>query len=274
MPVLDRQPAAGTQGLRRAGDDGAQRREPVRAGPQRRRRLEAQVPAREVRIVLGHVGRVGDHEREALAAGRAEPVGVTQLDPPGCETGDVARRDFERRGAGVARDHLPVPALQGEGEGDRAAAGADVQRTHGLRRRQVEGELDQALGLRARDERRRRHLELEGPEGAPPGEVGDGLAAGAPGDEREVALPGRRRDASLGPDQSLVARLAGRVREEHLGVGARLGAGPADRRDRILEELAEGRLPRLVTRDGAPRHRVRSRAPRAGPRGPRRGADR
>ena len=66
VAVLQQQPAAGFQPARCSVDQYTQVIQPVRAGRQCLRRLEAQVAFAQVMIAAGNVGRVGDDQIEAV----------------------------------------------------------------------------------------------------------------------------------------------------------------------------------------------------------------
>src|SRR5690606_30580841 len=92
----------------------------------------------------------------------------------------VAGRDRERLRRAIRRVDSRARALAGDGEGDRARARAEIRDPAlAIGREVCERALDEELRLRPRDQRSGRDLELERPELAPPGEVGDRLAPGA-----------------------------------------------------------------------------------------------
>src|SRR4051812_32537732 len=64
-PMFDQAPPAALEVAANSGNDFPERIEAIGAGHERGERLEAQIG--EVRVTVGHVRRVGDHDVEALA---------------------------------------------------------------------------------------------------------------------------------------------------------------------------------------------------------------
>ena len=108
---------------------------------------------------------------------------------PGCRFGDVDADDAR------------AAALEGDGEGEGAAPRAQVQ--HGGRTvchgQELERLFDQELGFRTRHQHRGGDLEGQGPELANAGEIGDGHALRAAGDELAVGVLGVGGKSLLAP---------------------------------------------------------------------------
>ena len=216
--VLEQQPAAGAQVRRRAGDDRAQRIEPVGPGCQRAPRLEAQVALSEVRVAVGHVRGVRDHEVEALARQRLEPAPLAQFDRQR-QAHRVAPGDLERLGRGLGGDHPGARPVALDRERHRAAAGSQVDRARRLAVSQAgERQLDQQLGFRARNQDRRAHRQRQAVELASPEQVGHRLAGAAarrPVGEQRARL---RRQVALGMRNHARLREAARFGEQQPGL--------------------------------------------------------
>ena len=151
--------------------------EAVLAGEQRARRLVAGDLGRQRRaFALRDVRGVGEHGVDLPHAG--EQIALEERDRPvEPEPHGVGARDVQRVGARSVAQHLEVRPLLCERERDGAAAGPDVD-DPGTLHAPLHPDLDEQLGLRPRHEHAPVHLELEMAKAAPPGDVGDGLAAG------------------------------------------------------------------------------------------------
>ena len=147
--------------------------------------------------------------------------------------------------------------LRGHREGDRAAAGAEVDRDRrggGSRPQRVDRELRHDLGLRARDEHPGPHAQLQVAEGGGAGDVLQGLARRAARERRlePTELRGGEHVAAQRRGLHAAASSAQHVRGEQLRVDGR---------------IRDARAPELV--GGAPQHGGQRRVV-AGLRGPRR----
>ena len=132
--------------------------------------------------------------------------------------------------------------LGGQRERDRPAAGAEVDRDRGgggRCRERVDRQLGDHLGLGPRDEHARADPQLEMAERRGPGEVLEGFARRAPGDER--VEPGRIRCgeqiAAHGGGLDGSASDAQHVRGEELGIHACVGD---PRRGQAVDDAAQG----------------------------------
>ena len=96
--------------------------------------------------------------------------------------GDISRSDLERLATDVARPDLDLRGVMRDGDGYAAAASAHVCHTQRTLRlpRDLDGALDEHLGVRVRHQHGRGHLEVEGHELLVPNEIGDGFTASAP----------------------------------------------------------------------------------------------
>ena len=129
------------------------------------------------------------------------------------------------------------------------------------------GQLDDALRLRARDQRARVGREGEAVELLEAPDVGDRLAALAPGEVRLVRRGGRLADGRLGVGDDPRPVEPDRLAEEQLGVEPRtLGAGRPKPLHPDPQELLDGRHGRGARRPGLSRpHRPRRDRPGARP---------
>ena len=236
-PVLEEEPAAGHEVRLRAGDDRADRVEPVRPGDERGARLEAEVALAEVRVAGGDVGRVRDHEIEAFARQPGEPFPFHEPDRRGVAP-RVLARDRERRARSVDRDHLGVGRRVRDRDRDRPGAGAEVEHAPGAVRQALEREVDEELGLRPGDQHVGGHLQREAVELALAGEVGDRLAGAA---KQEQALDSAHAlgvERPLGRGEEPRPRESERVRREHLRLERRQAARGEERGDRDAQAAA------------------------------------
>ena len=85
--MFDQQPALVAQVRRSGGNDGADRVQPVGAGCQGGARLEAQVTARQVWIILADIGRIAGNQVETFPGQRREPPSPWRTSPPGSRAG-------------------------------------------------------------------------------------------------------------------------------------------------------------------------------------------
>lgn len=221
--VLEQEPSARQQVDGRGVDDRADRVESVDAGCKRVRGFVAQVALGKMRVALLDVRRVGRDQVEARVAERSAPVAFGERDVRDAEPRRVRTRDRERVGRDVGREHARQRPLARKRERDRARSCSEVGDGKRLSARQArEREFDEPFRFRTRDQDRGRDHEVEGPERAMPEQVGDRDPALAFGDralERRTLL---RRRQVLGPGVQPCARTRKRVREQALGLGARL----------------------------------------------------
>ena len=216
--VLEQQPAAGFEMRRGVGDDAADRVETVRAADQCRARLEAQITFPEVRIVGAEVRRIAGDQRESAPGQRLQPIAGDAFDVAECEPLRIAPRDFERGDTGVDRDHPRAWPFLGQGQRDRAAAGAEIgHRSSLVRGDALQGEFDQQLGFRAGDQRRRRYFEIEAPEAAAAEQICDRLTGSTAFDQRFEARGRSAIDQAVGIGEQLRTRTLQHVAEQQLG---------------------------------------------------------
>ena len=200
-------------------DDAADRIQPVRAGGQGRWRLETQVALVEMRIALGDVGRVAGDQVEAFAGQRREPVAVAEFDVADAVAQRIAARDCERGFAGIGGDDGRTRPFPGDGERDRAAAGAEVGDARcRVDRNPRQGQLDQQLGLRTRDQGGRADFQFQGPEPLGAGQVGDRLTGAAARDQVEEARHHRRIDRVPRMREQPAARTPEGMRQQPFGI--------------------------------------------------------
>ena len=221
-------------GVREAQPDAAQHPhdvEAVLAAVERRRRVEEP----HLRIArdrgIRNIRRVGDDDRD-------RPVelgeGVLEVDEGergvvGADAREVLLRPDEGVDRVLGREHARVRHLGGERQGDRAAAGAEIDRdgAGGCRGPQrVDRQLRDHLGLGARHEHPGADAQLEVAEGRDAGDVLQGLARRAARDERRRAL-GARPSSSASP-RTAAACTAPRPSAEDVA-GEQLGIDAADR---------------------------------------------
>ena len=223
-----------------AGDDG----EPAVGGEEREVRLVgAHVGRHELGLGGIDIGRIAHHQIEGARIDRFGEIGVDESD---AVVEVEARAIVARAGEGgerkVGGDEAPARPLGGEGERDRAGSGADVERPRLGGQREGERDLDDRLGLGARDEDAIVDLELAAEELLPAEVVSGRLAALAARDElAEAALLGlRQRGIVMGEKGDLIA--AEDVGEEEARFAARrLGHGSAQAAAPLLDQLADRR---------------------------------
>jgi hypothetical protein len=173
---FDRDRAGVLQKVLSLARDTPQQRRTSRVGEERLARLVGELGRKRRCLLVGEVGRIRHDQIESLALQRLEAIAAekphavlhTQLCSilPGygqSRLGDVGGRDA----------HLG--SLAGEGQRDRAGAGAQVEDARlgfGIGQ-QAEGDLDQRLGLRARHKHVGRHAQKQRPELPASGEQRD-----------------------------------------------------------------------------------------------------
>jgi hypothetical protein len=185
--MLEQQPCAPLEVLRGRANDAPQVREPVIACRECDLRLESQ--RLEDGIGAADVGRVAQHQFEAAAGERREPITGQELDVVRMELGGVVARDPKRLLRQIGRDDVPGGPLARERQSDRARPGSKVGHPGARLGAQRERPLDQQLGLGARHENGRIHPKLERPELLATHQIRERLAARAARDEREVSVP-------------------------------------------------------------------------------------
>ncbi len=210
----------------------ARRQAPAPARSADRLRSRCGSPRRDVRRIARD--QVEGAPRHAAGSVRI-PVRLRELDVRRCRAAARcrARRRAPSADASVASTARPRSLVR-NGQRDRAGARAEIEHAHvALRRQARERELDQRLGLRPRDQHRRRHGERQPPEFADAGQVGDRLAVAAALRERAKRRRIRSRASGSSPCATSHARsFAQHVREQHLRVErneARLRERPAHR---------------------------------------------
>jgi hypothetical protein len=132
-----------------------------------------------------------------------EPDPAAHIVPIGISCGDV-----ERGRGNVRRDDAGGGELDGQRDGEAAAAGADIdQASHQRARPERHRLFDHELSFGARNQHVARDFEVQPPEFPVTGDVGDWLAFGAPGDERLIEAVEGRRDgvAAAGDERRAVA---------------------------------------------------------------------
>jgi len=184
-------------------------------------------------FVEGDVGWVGDDDvegRGGLELRGGEEIGLEEGDAVGevvaCGVvlGDGEGRGVEVRGSDVGRGELG-----GEGEGNGARAGADVEYA-GLAESRVGGYpaedgFDEELGFGTGDEGVAGDLEHEAEELLVAGEVLDGFFGGAAGDEGAVGQEERGGELGVGVGDEPGTVAEEEVGEEGLGIAAIDGGG-------------------------------------------------
>lgn len=147
------QPAIRLEHSRGLGDDRAQIGQAIRAGQQRRRRLEAQLAFKPVRVGGGDVRRIAGDQRAAFVAQRRAPVALAKFDIGDLQTAGhcVGRRS---RRLGCDRGDDPgARSLAGQGQRDSSAAGAEIgESERAIGRQPLQGQFHQPFGVRAGDE--------------------------------------------------------------------------------------------------------------------------
>ncbi|MCY1206375.1 hypothetical protein D9M72_179410 [compost metagenome] len=210
------QGAAPLQMAARAPHDAGQVFQAARAVGQRAARLEAHVALVQVRIVAGHIRRVGHDQIETLARGHGlVPTALDQADGRRQVPG-IGGRDGQRGRADVGRHHPRIAARQGDRNRDRPAARAQVQ--HGGRGQAGQAfqrGLHQHLGIRPRDQHVGGHPEAVAHELAVAHQIGHGLAGQAPLGQRLVRRGHLGRERIGVMRQQPGARLAQHVLQQH-----------------------------------------------------------
>ena len=185
-------------------------------------RLEAHVALSQVRIVAGHVGRVGDDQLEALAGRHGVEPAAFDKAHRGRQFPGVAGGHGQRGRTQVAGHHARVAPGQRDRDRDRAAAGAQVQhRRRGLAFQALQRGFDQHLGVRTRNQHVGRDAEKMAHEFAAADQIGHRLARQpAPGQVLISLLRGGRQRIGVMRQQP-GARLLQHVLQQHAHFQAR-----------------------------------------------------
>lgn len=216
--VFEQQPAAGVQMRRGLRGDVAQGVEPVAAAGQGVGRFEAQVAVLQMRVTVGDVGRVAGDQVELFAFERCEPISETEGDIAQSEALRVGLRDQQGIDAGVGGEHMSVRAFAGQGQGNRAAAGAQVGDAGAAVGCEVfKCDFYQQFGFRARDQGGRGNSEIQRPEAGAAEDVGDRFAGAAALDQCRVTLHIGRFEHIAGMYEQPGAAHVQRVFEQQLG---------------------------------------------------------
>jgi hypothetical protein len=237
---------------RRAGEEAADEVETVGAAVQREGRLVFG-NGQTAKVIGGDVRKISKEEMvisnwrqlppERSGAGLeiGEQVALDESDAVG---NGVALGVEACKGEGIGGDVQSGDAggreAHGEGHGDTAGAGANVEDVQGHRvlphprplpaplrfggcsaisrwERGVQRHFDQQFGFRARDEDAGVHQEVEVAKLAVAGEVGQWLACGHARDQRLIVGEQVGRDDVFGPGEQLSARDAEDVRQQGFG---------------------------------------------------------
>src|SRR5262245_22432408 len=130
MAVLQEEPAAALEMRARLPDEAAEAIQSIGAPYEGRARLEADITATQMRVVLGDVRGIGYDQIEAAAGERPQPVAFDEFDARAVARRIVAR-DGERGAGYVGRRHArPRPMLR-DGHGDAAATRAQIEHAGG-----------------------------------------------------------------------------------------------------------------------------------------------
>ena len=235
---LEHERAARNERLeRRAGD-----RLVAAFADQRLSRLDAQLGLERVELGGGDVRRVGDHEVERALLS-CEKVTVHEPHPSvQGRAAPILLRDLERGRGDVGRDDPDIGPLVRDRERDRAGADADFE--DGWRLdvpEKIEAALDDALGLRPRDQDAGIDDERQPAEAPLAEDVRERLARGSPRNERAVAVELVGRRAAAPALCSSLRRPPKDVGEQPLGVHLRRGTlGPLERGRALGESLSNG----------------------------------
>ena len=126
VAMLKQQPATGTEagsGVRGNTADGV---ETVRPGDERRLRLEANITLRQMLVVRANIGRIADDHIELCAVKRPQPFPQPELYISNSKACGIALC-YGKRGRGkVGSDEVTARTLRGNGQRDRARAGAKI----------------------------------------------------------------------------------------------------------------------------------------------------
>ena len=219
--MLQQQPAAGRQPLRRLGDKQAQICQPRLVGHQRAARFETHVALREMLVARVDIGRVADDQVEARGGQRVEPVaqgerGVGDRQPVG-----ITLRQRHGRLDAIDAQHLAVGPFARQRQRDGTGAGAEIEnarRRGGQARQRL---LYQHFCVGSRDERRVGNAQRQRPEFALADQMRHRLALHAPRQQRVEARQLFRQQFGLAERHQPAARFAGDVPQQDLRVALR-----------------------------------------------------
>ena len=221
VAMLEQQPATRLQVGARITRDGANIVQSFRSGGQCAARFESHIAPFQVRVVLADVGRVGHHDIERLPRDGLPPRPFAKFHLQ-AEIARVAACDGERRGAGVGCGDGGQRTFGFQRQGQRAAAGAEIENADaGVRRAYLQRRFHQRLGIGARNQRIRGNGQWQRPEFAATENMCHRFAAFTP---RDVVAERVERDSLqrfLGPCKQVAARFLQRRGKQDLGIQAR-----------------------------------------------------
>ena len=188
-------------------------------------------------FLLRHIRGITDDEIspafEPQAAEGAEEISGGEPDVAGPVEGGVSLGHAESSPADVGRDDAGSGDFLGQGHGEAPASCPDIDDQRIGRLDELQGPLDDQLGLRAGDQHGRGDGEGNGPEFLFPQDVGQGDAAAAVLDRPQKTPGGRGRHRPAGKSEDLEVGEPGRPPQEHpgfqIGIDSREGAQAGDR---------------------------------------------
>ena len=219
---------------------------------------------------VGDVGKVGDDQVDLLARARSGRPSATIT-----SSARPSRSAFSRAASAASGERSEAVTRRSgrsrdQGQGDRPGAGADLVHARALG--QLDGDLDQQLGLPPRQQHARVDGDLDLAEAGAAEDVGQRLVVGAARTRSSIAARQLRRQLAGAVAGQLLGADAERVGDQRLRVGARLLAsgggdrlgGRVDCRAPTVSGSAE-RLGVRCARVPSGRRGYRSGAPRRGP---------
>src|SRR5690606_25070416 len=116
--MLEQQPAARREMIRGLGDDAADIVQTILTADQRTGRLEAHIAKRQMRIVCGDVGGIGDDHVKTLPVEGAEPVTLQKMCMGQPESLTIAPGQGYRSRHAIDPDQLPPGAFRRQRQGN------------------------------------------------------------------------------------------------------------------------------------------------------------
>ena len=155
--------------------------QPIPASHQCRCRFKTQITLCEMRVIRRDVGRIADDHIKGFPCQCGKPVTQSQLDIIGAQPARVFSGHIQRRLRVVYGSYAGEGAVFGDGNGNRSAAGTQLQyAARFLLRNMRQCRLDQRFRIRARNQHLRRHDKIQPVKLALAQHIGYGLAGQSP----------------------------------------------------------------------------------------------
>ena len=192
--------------------------QPVGTADQRTTRLKTHIALLQMRVIGSNVRRVGDNQIKAPARQCSEPVTLFKTGITDPQTLGVAPGQRDGLGDPVHPGQLPVRALGRQRQRDRTGAGAEIQNLGSPLRPQFQRNLNQPLGIRARNQGAFADLQLQTPEALFTEQIGNRHTAAPLAQQLFEAAQLLGIGSAFRPGAQIGTGLADGMTEQQLGI--------------------------------------------------------